>query len=294
MTNVNKKISYKTVFDMNNHDFENEIFPLKYPHKEFAAAFIPEDRSPFKNAVIGITYPNPDYVIERNNSSVTVLEYVLEGEGELTVNGSVKKVKAGNVYVLREGENHRYSSNPQNPWKKIWINYVSDYAGALLDSYGIHSGVYTAETAHSYFEQLFEFSKISSPNRSVFFAIADCVHRIINSIAVEKFTEKSDASKIKEALNASVYEKLNLNVLAARLHLSKSNMIRIFKKSFGTTPYEYLLSLKISTAKLLLKNSKMTVKDISDRLKFSDEHYFSTLFLARVGMRPRDYRSNHK
>ena len=91
-----------------------------------------------------------------------------------------------------------------------------------------------------------------------------------------------------------MYEKLNLNVLAARLHLSKSNMIRLFKKSFGTTPYEYLLSLKISTAKLLLKNSKMTVKDISDRLKFSDEHYFSTLFLARVGMRPRDYRINHK
>lgn len=39
--------------------------PVKYPNKEFAAAFLAENGVPFQNAVIGITYPSPDYQIDR-------------------------------------------------------------------------------------------------------------------------------------------------------------------------------------------------------------------------------------
>lgn len=103
---------------------------------------------------------------------------------------------------------------------------------------------------------------------------------------------RADGFVIREALAAAVYEKRNLDDIAAELHMSKSNMIRVFKREYGTTPYEFLLGEKIDAAKLLLKNTRMKVSEIADRVCVADEHYFSALFLKRTGMRPGAYREN--
>jgi AraC-like DNA-binding protein len=161
----------------------------------------------------------------------------------------------------------------------------------MLDAYRIESGIYRAGSARVYFEELLLLSENATQSPQTYYAIADAVHRIVNAIASARNSTETDEYRIKEALNDAVYEKINLDALSEKLHLSKSNLIRVFKKSYGITPYEYLLSLKISAAKLLLKDTKMTVREISDRLCISDEHYFSSLFLKKVGMRPREYRN---
>ena len=274
----------------------NPTYPnLRFPKKEYAVAFIAEDSIPFNNALVGITYPDPEYKITRLASApITVFEYVLEGKGEIMLDGKWQTVSAGQIYILRSGEEHCYRSNTKDPYKKIWVNYVASYLSALLDSYGLKSGIYESENAKAYFDQLLELTKSPTISKNTHFSIAECVHRIIHAVATERLAEKTDEYLIREALNASVYDKLSLEDLAAKLHISKSNVIRVFKKSYGVTPYEYLLTLKIATAKLLLKDTKMTVKEISNRLHISDEHYFSSLFLARVGMRPKDYRNKKR
>ena len=89
--------------------FDISEYPVKLPSKkEYAAVFITENGLPFKNALIGITYPNPDYRINRSSSNpVNVFEYVIEGEGEILLDGEWKTVKAGSVYLLRAGEAHK-------------------------------------------------------------------------------------------------------------------------------------------------------------------------------------------
>ena len=270
-------------------------FSVRYPGKEKALAVVNEGANPFRNAVIGITNPIPYYEIYRSAKlPVNVFEYVLEGEGEILIGDEWQKVSEGQVYILRQGEAHRYRSNPDNPWKKIWINYVADYISSFLDAYGIQSGVYSAEDARVYFERVLEYVDGGAPYVNSSYNIADCVHGIIGAVALERSSGGSDEDSIREALNSAVYEKLNLDSLSSSIHISKSNIIRIFKKRYGVTPYEYLLSLKISTAKILLKDTQITVKEISERLCFSDEHYFSNVFFSRTGMRPRDYRSVHR
>lgn len=268
--------------------------PVCYPQKENATGFFPDEGIPFQSALIGITYPYPEYALTVRHELTTVLEYVLEGEGELLIDGVWQRVRPSDAYILRPQERLSYRARPENPWKKVWINYRASYLPPLLDAYRIKTGIYRFAEAHELFERLFSLSHKRDASPETCLAIASAVHSIVEKIATASLVAPSDEYRIKEALHARVYERLSLDELASALHLSKSGLIRHFKKHYGVTPYDYLLSLKIEAAKLLLKNTRMTVREIADKLAISDEHYFSTLFLSRVGVRPAEYRARKR
>jgi AraC-like DNA-binding protein len=262
-----------------------------YPKRESATAFLPEGGIPFREAVIGITYPYSEYRIDRPRpSNYTVLEYVEKGRGRIRVGGEWVTVRAGDVYILSEKEPHRYEADPKDPWQKIWVNYEAGYFLPLLQSYGIGTGVYRGEGVASHFSRLLALAESGDHGRRTAFEIAAVVNEILHRVASAALPAASDAAAIRAALNGSVYDKLDLDSLSRALHLSKSTVIRTFKAAYGQTPYEYLLSLKMEAAKLLLRDTDMTVSETALRLAFSDGHYFSNLFFERTGVRPRDYR----
>ncbi|MBQ7387026.1 MAG: helix-turn-helix domain-containing protein [Clostridia bacterium] len=266
---------------------------VKFPGIEHATAFFPQDKIPFVNAVIGTTMPDPSYRMSRSDSRpINVFEYVLDGEGELFCDGEWKHITAGDCYVLISGDAHEYRSKPQNPMKKLWINYIADYIPPMLASHGIKTGVYRAPDVHYHFSRLIDISEMGEHSDDTHFLIAECVHGIIHSIA-RSITSVPDDDEygIKRALAARVYTKLNLDELASELHISKSQIIRSFKSTEGCTPYEYFLTLKVKTAKILLKDTKMQIREIAEKLSVCDEHYFSAMFHSRVGMTPREYRN---
>ena len=263
-----------------------------WPSREWAIAFVSQDKVPFINATIGVTYPLADYSVRRDaTTSVTVFEYVLDGEGELFLDGRWCGVRAGDCYILKAGEPHHYRADRHNPMTKIWINYVADYIRPMLDAYGIDSGIYRVKSLIHNFERLKEYAESNTATPNVNFSIAECVHDIIRTIAQNVRKSESDEYRIREALSARVYDKLNLDELASSLHISKSQIIRTFKRTYSSTPYEYFLGLKMDAAKILLRDTKMQIKEISEKLSICDEHYFSSLFRSRVGVSPREYRA---
>lgn len=265
---------------------------VKYPKLENAAAFVGQNGAPFHRALVGITYPFPEYSVKRSSAhKINVFELVLEGEGEVFLDGAWQRVREGDIYILRQNEEQAYRSDPASPMKKIWVNYEAEYISSMLDAYGIASGIYHSEDAKRYFERVYEATQRGNTDSYVYYTVSECIHGIIHSVASEKQrSEGADVYRIREALNAAVYGKLTLDELSEQLHISKSNIIRVFKKHYGVTPYDYLLGLKLDTAKLLLRNTQMTIREIAERVQINDQHYFSSLFLARVGIRPRDYR----
>lgn len=266
-----------------------------YPTVEKAYALVNTDKVPFSKAVMGITFPSPSYYICRSEKSdITVFEYVIEGEGKICIDGAWHTAKAGDFYILVQGERHRYQADPKNPWKKLWVNYTAGYIPTFIASYGVKSGIYRSEGVREIFEELIEITKSHGDKTEVSFTIADRVNKIIKIASREIRDAAGDCRGLKKQISSYVHRKFNLDELSEELHMSKSNVIRIFKKEYGLTPYEYLLDLKIETAKALLKDTNIPIKKIAEKLCISDEHYFSTLFLKRVGMRPGSYRKAHQ
>ncbi len=271
---------------------ENDVGLVKYPEKEKAYALINPEKIPFAMAIVGITMPSPGYKIFRSkNSNINVFEYVVSGEGRLFIDGNWHKVGANDFYILEQGEEHRYEADPKNPWKKIWVNYSADYIPLLLRAYGVTSGVYHGGGVRSIFDELVELVKSQEDTIDIAFRLADRIYSIIKAASRAKLEDVSDEYGMLRHISSYVYRKFNLDELADELHMSKSNVIRIFKKKYGTPPYNYLLDIKMEAAKALLRDTDLPIKKIADKLCISDEHYFSTLFTKRIGMRPGAYRA---
>lgn len=79
---------------------------------------------------------------------------------------------------------------------------------------------------------------------------------------------------------------LSLTDLSVQLQVSKSYLLRLFRKHLGMTATTYINSVKLEHAAQLLRTSRMNVTQTADYLGYSDSGYFSRLFQKRFGVRP--------
>lgn len=100
------------------------------------------------------------------------------------------------------------------------------------------------------------------------------------------------AEEIITYINEHFKENITTKELAGHAGLSQYHFIRTFKKETGFTPHAYLLNTLIATAKYLLKNTDMLVKDICFDTGFSNESVFCSAFKRHQGMTPAQYRSS--
>lgn len=91
---------------------------------------------------------------------------------------------------------------------------------------------------------------------------------------------------------ANFDKNLTLNDIARVANLSPSFFHSLFKQIKGRTPHEYLLQLRISMGKNLLRNSSKPLAEIALLCGFDSQSYFSYIFKRETGISPNAYRKN--
>jgi PAS domain S-box-containing protein len=83
---------------------------------------------------------------------------------------------------------------------------------------------------------------------------------------------------------------LSVKLLAGRADLSVAQFERRFRKLFRETPLKYINRQRIRAACQLLLHSDLGIAEISRRVGFSDQSYFTKRFFAHLRIRPQAYR----
>ena len=254
----------------------------------------PIKKLPFYVSLAGITYEDTEYRIERKNSPEIVVEYVMSGKGHIEREGKKLTVSAGDMYILPLGDNHIYYSDPINPWRKIWFNAAGPLFDELCNIYNIN-GKYVFHSLDGYdlMKKMLDVcdQKNLSANKINSQAALVLMEIIMLMSDHENESINEDAEKVRTYLDMHVSNKISLEELANLIFKSESQTMRIFKKAFGVTPYDYLIKTKITLAQRLLRGSSLSIKDIAYRVGFNDEHYFSTIFKQKTGVSPTSYRN---
>ena len=92
-------------------------------------------------------------------------------------------------------------------------------------------------------------------------------------------------------LNDHYMEKISLADLAKAGMCSGRECNRIFQDQLHTTPFQYLLALRLQKACSCLIDTDLSVTEIGAACGFSDTSYFGKLFRQHYGLSPREYRN---
>jgi len=102
---------------------------------------------------------------------------------------------------------------------------------------------------------------------------------------------KREASRlIREFILDSLSHRILLDDLAGLVGLTPHQLLVSFRKSFGTTPAQYILQQRIRAAQRLLLHSNADMTTIALQLGFSSHSHLTSTFQSRLGCTPSDFR----
>ncbi len=82
---------------------------------------------------------------------------------------------------------------------------------------------------------------------------------------------------------------LNVNALCKWAAVTNKQMYRKIKQMTGQTPVEYIKSIRMKKAAMLLKQQRFTVAEVMYMVGFSSHSYFSKCFQSAFGVTPKEY-----
>ncbi|MBO1514132.1 helix-turn-helix domain-containing protein [Metabacillus bambusae] len=121
--------------------------------------------------------------------------------------------------------------------------------------------------------------------------VNDYIHKLIGSLENELKQVVPDVTEqILEYIQTNYNKEISLNGIADKLSLDPSYISRLFKQKVGMNFMEYLISLRLNSAKEMLKNNTLSVKEIGQSVGYYNTHSFIRIFKKYEGITPGKYR----
>lgn len=229
------------------------------------------------------------------------IAYVLEGQGTVTENEKTVRVKKGDVFILHAKNYHDYISDTDDPWILLWVQMSGPVVPDILRAYDLTNVILIPD-----FDLKDDIEKIRSiitynsdvetVDREGPRLFLDLIQKIHNELVSRSKIEHppSAAELIRARIDDLPDGCITLDQLCEEFHFTKQHIIRIFKKRYNITPYEYILDRRISITKSLLKNTDLSMKEIAVQLKFYDCAHLTEFFQKRTGLSPSEYRKRYR
>jgi AraC family transcriptional regulator len=96
--------------------------------------------------------------------------------------------------------------------------------------------------------------------------------------------------RIRELVHAKMEDELSLDELAQSVGLSTAHFARMFRKSTGETPHQFVLRQRLERAKAMLRAPDARVLDVAVACGFKTQQHFAQVFRELWGVSPTEYR----
>ncbi len=210
-------------------------------------------------------------------------------------------VTAGNMVVYRPKEFQKYEYYGVDQTEVYWVHFTGGNVKNILRSYGIKDDmrVFFAGTSLEY-ERVFkrmisELQRRQTDYQEILAVLLRylliLIHRQLTRQRILKNEYlDNEMDQAAQYFNDNYSSDLNIEEYAASRGMSVSWFIRNFKEYTKTTPLQYIVSIRMSNAQMLLETTTYTVSKIGRIVGYDNPLYFSRIFHKHKGFSPSEYR----
>ncbi|GMQ56089.1 hypothetical protein AN1V17_04810 [Vallitalea sediminicola] len=181
-----------------------------------------------------------------------------------------------------------FKDNNINP--KVAKIFYSNLIGDIFNSYGqLFENEVDIQNLEYYHYQIIN----SEIQNEVKYLLNDFTAKVIS--VLKNLTHDHSKLLVNRAINyieKNYQQKISLEDVAINLNLSKHYLCNIFKKEVYKTMSLYINELRIEQAKKMLLKPDYKIKEIFEKVGFSNQQYFSKVFKKITGMTVMEYRDS--
>lgn len=100
--------------------------------------------------------------------------------------------------------------------------------------------------------------------------------------------------KVIDYVRANLDGPVTVAQMADQARMSESHFARLFKRSLGLTPIQYLAQCRVEQAQRLLRSTDLKIAEVARRVGLRSASHFAEVFRKRTGMTPRMYRNRYR
>ncbi len=249
---------------------------------------------------IGTLQATKPHTSRRENLSSYLFFMVTSGAGQLRYNESLFELGAGDCVFIDCRLPYSHSTS-DDLWSISWIHFDGPTVSLIYQKYLERGGmpVFKGDNLDSYanvFHELYNTASSQSYIRDM--EINTKLSALLSLLMSDSWNpekarvckKQSTISEIRHYLDENYSKKITLEDLSQRYYINKYYMTRIFKEQFGINIMDYLLNVRITEAKNLLRFTKLSAEEVGNQCGIGDIYYFSRVFKKIEGITIREYR----
>ena len=250
---------------------------------------------------IGELEAKRSHTSSRQGLSSYLFLMVVSGSGVLLYNEKSYRLSSGDCVFIDCNLPYSHTTDEHNLWTLRWIHFYGPTMGNIYDKYKERGGrpVFAPEDSTPFFAIWDELMKVAGSGeymRDMLInqQLSELLTRLMEYSwhPEDQVTAKKKLSvlSIKEYVDQNYNQKTTLDGLASQFHINKYYLSKTFKEQFGQSLSAYILSVRITKAKQLLRFSDKTIEAIGYECGLGAPHYFSQTFKSVEGVPPSKYR----
>lgn len=225
--------------------------------------------------------------------------FITGGEGIVQVESEqIQKVQSGSMFFVYPGLSLSYG--PMEYWDEYYIRFEGERIKGWLNNKMIKEQFHLKNAGVNP-KWIKKIESIYAKIDSGLPADADRAALLLEHLIFECYQWNNETTRKQSALFLSILESLadNLDIsmnakgVAERHHISVSTLRRIVKRNTGYPLHEYWHRLKVEEAKRHLITTNESIKEISEKLGYTDPYYFSRLFRKISGVSAQQFRNQY-
>lgn len=210
-----------------------------------------------------------------------LMHYVVSGQGTFMRDGFCHTLRTGEAFTIPPYELASYHADKDDPWSYIWIGFTA--APSLSVSL---PPVLNCPALGRIFNQMKRAMDMTT-GRNAF--LAACLWEIMATVQELEYQNTDYVQKAINYMQHNYRNSISIQNVADHLNLDRRYFSSLFRNKTGSSPQEYLISLRLRNAAILMLEMGYSPTEAAPAVGYSDIYNFSRMFKRHYGLSPRSY-----